>query len=82
MEFTPTQQRLLAVLADGMPHSQQELIACLGDSEATMANVHAHLAKLRPKMRPAGEDILCVVHNRQCWYRHVRLLASAYSGYS
>jgi DNA-binding CsgD family transcriptional regulator len=75
--FTPTQTRILRVLADGMPHRPEELVAAIGDSESTVENLWPHLTRIRGKLRPRGEDILCQFILRRVHYRHVRLLAHA-----
>jgi hypothetical protein len=72
--FTPTQQRLLDALADGLPHAPAELAALI-DSQATIENLWSHLSYVRIRLRKRGEDILAVYHNRTLHYRHVRLLA-------
>lgn len=59
--FTPTQDKILNVLKDGLPHKTQELIDCLGDSQATNKNVHTHIDNLRRKLRRIGQEIRCVV---------------------
>lgn len=74
--YTPTQRRMLAVLADGMPHAPADLLACLWDSQATIENVRSHLSLLRKKLRPRGQDVVAQTIHRRTYYRHVRLLTS------
>ena len=74
-EFTPTQRRMLRVLADGLPHSRAELHACLWDERGPLSNIKTHLFKIRKVLSLRGEDIVCVLHRRTVHYRHVRLLA-------
>jgi hypothetical protein len=76
------QEKMLAVLADGMPHKRQELIDCIGDELADYNNLHPHLTAIRRIIRPMGHDIICQLVNRQHHYRHVLLLPSAYNGHS
>lgn len=80
MGWTPTQNRLLTALADGLPHSRTELLACLQDTEATLGNLQWHLAQLRYKLRQEGQEIVCEYHRRSLTYRHVRLLSEAGTG--
>ena len=75
--FTPTQQRLLAVFGDGLPHTRKELHACLGDELTSPATLRCHIHLLRKKLRPKGQDILIEFVKHSLHYRHVRLLASA-----
>lgn len=80
--FTKTQQAILGVLSDGLPHSMDELKACFDDELVDDGTVRFHLSNTRAVLRKHGEDILCVIVNRRYRYRHVRLLASAVNGYS
>lgn len=73
--FTPTQQRILDVLSDGLPHTPEELHGCLDDELGDIENIRPHLTAIRKQIRPFGADILCVIHNRTAHYQHVRLLA-------
>jgi len=79
-KFTVTEQRMLVVLADGLAHTRKELHACLPDELGSQRNVRAHLVRMRKKLRPNGEDIVCELKDRSPHYRHVRLLASAVNG--
>lgn len=79
-EYTPVEACILERLADGMPHTAKELHGCLCDDLGDLSNVRAHLSRLRKKLRPRGEDIVCIVGNHANAYRHVRLLASATDG--
>lgn len=71
--LTPTQRRLLAVLADGQPHSRHALRACLFDDLGSLSNIKAHLSHLRGKLRPEGQDIACVRLGDAIYYRLVTL---------
>lgn len=75
--YTPTQQRILAVLADGRRHDREELRLAI-DELCSEQNLKNHLKLLRDRMRPRGEDIVCVIYQRRGWYQHVRLLANPY----
>ena len=73
--FTPTQRCMLDVLADGMPHTRQELFACLQDDLSPLRNIRAHITFLRKKLAPHGQNIICELYAGKVCYRHVRLLA-------
>ena len=79
-EFTPTQRKILQVLSDGLPHPFSELLACLPDDLSEISALRMMLSRIRTKLRPRGEDIICqhLYHSHQ--YRHVRLLHSAGDG--
>lgn len=75
--YTPTQNRLLDLLEDGMPHTRQELQALLGDPEAVNGVLRNHLSMLKRRMRKnnPGFEIVCYWGAaRTLSYRMVRLL--------
>lgn len=57
-KFTPTQQRILAVLEDGYAHPLKELQACLDDELAGNGTFAVHLHSIRKILRQRGEDII------------------------
>jgi hypothetical protein len=73
--YTPTHQRILMLLSDGLPHSLQELMECTDDGEfCSRKNIHTHLSMLRKKLQPRGEDIMCRRSGKDFLYRHVLLV--------
>ena len=80
MHFTPTETRLLKVLSDGERHLTTELHAQLDDELQSRLNVSVHMHNIRKKLKLKGETVLCEYYFGRRYYRHVRLLASAYSG--
>jgi hypothetical protein len=79
-KFTPTQQRMLQLLMDGLPHSPAELHGCLYDEMSAVRTVKYHLSTMRKILRPAGLDVLTQVVKFRVHYRLVRLLSSPYKG--
>ena len=86
-KITPTQRRILAVLSDGEPHSREELIACMPDSEGIEGDygtsayncLRMHISNLRKHLALKGQDVVCVktqwsVGRRRPMYRQVRHL--------
>jgi hypothetical protein len=73
-KFTPTQRRIIALLADGLPHTRREVFGCLDDDLAQLSAIKRHLSVIRTMLRPVGQDIICELHRRSICYRHVRLL--------
>lgn len=73
---TPTQKKMLEVLADGLPHADLELHACLPDDLGAMSNIRAHLAALRKALRPKGQDVSCERLGGRTYYKHVGLTTS------
>lgn len=71
--YTPTQSRLLAVLADGLPHSRDELYGCLNDEQALPNTLNVHLTYLRAKLRQHGEDVMVRFIRGRPHYCHVNL---------
>lgn len=78
--LTPIQRKMMVIMADGLPHSREELHGCLADDLGPLSNIYAHISIIRKHLRPKGHDIICEIHNRSVHYRHVRLLSSAYDG--
>lgn len=77
LSLTPTQDRMLSILADGLPHTRRELHGCLYDDQGALGNIRNHIAALRKKLRPLGQDIVCELSSGAICYRQVRLLKSA-----
>ena len=86
-QLTPTQKAMLCVLADGRPHTREELHACLPSSKGltagqqaktaelgALSNIQNHITAIRKAVCPQGEDVLCVLHKRTICYRYVKLL--------
>lgn len=73
VRFTPIQQKMLAILSDGQPHTKEELHSvCHPESRVSL--VRQHVAMIRKKLTQKGETILCEYSNKGYFYRHVRLL--------
>jgi hypothetical protein len=73
--LTPTQRRMLAVLADGLSHSSQELHGCLSDDRQPVSHIHVHITGIRKLLRPRGEEVICQRLDGGTFYRWVRLSA-------
>lgn len=76
---TPNEQRVLALLGDGRYHTKREIRECIYDEYVTNTALRACIHRLRKKLQPRGEDIICEYRGKS-WigYRWVRLLASPY----
>jgi hypothetical protein len=72
--WTPTQQRIIDLLSDGMPHDRYEIFGCLDDNLSKLSAIWFHMSSIRRVVRPRGEDILCVLFDRKIHYQHVKLL--------
>lgn len=72
--FTPTEQEMLKVLADGLAHTREELHACLPDELGSLSNIQIHISHIRQKINPRGQTIVCELQNRRIHYRQVRLM--------
>jgi hypothetical protein len=75
-EFTPTQRCMYDLLADGLPHTREELRRCLPDDMGSRSNIRSHIFRIRKILEPDGLDVLCVIGNRPISYRLVRLLVN------
>lgn len=78
--FTPTEQRLLAVLGDGLDHHRDELMACLSDDMTERSTLRTHFFRMKKKLHPVGQDIVCIRNGAGFRYRQVRLLHSSHDG--
>lgn len=65
-------QRMLNLLADGRPHTAQELHGCLDDELGPVSNIQMHISNIHKALEPRGEDITCRVRDGISWYAHVR----------
>ena len=74
--YTPTQRAILAVLSDGLPHTQRELRKCINDEMSEKA-LHLHISILRKRLLPIGQTVVCEYSFRKFLYRHVRLIGPA-----
>jgi hypothetical protein len=73
--FTATQRKMLEVLSDGLPHSREELHACLPDELGPLSNIRAHLVVIRKVLLRRGEHVAAEMGWKgKISYRHVRLL--------
>lgn len=77
--LTPTHQRMYAVLADGEPHTRQDLQVCLWDDLSEPRTVNRHISTMRDALKARSEGIVTRrEHNGVITYQLVRLLASPY----
>lgn len=75
--FTLTDRAILGVLADGKDHALDELRSATNELNDWPA-VKMAISRLRKKLKPAGQDIVCVCgFGMRRTYRHVRLLEAA-----
>lgn len=76
MNLTPTQERMMSVLADGRIHGREELLACFTEDQPAHKGdlLGIHVYNLRRKLRPAGQDVVWEKINGCAGYRHVRLV--------
>lgn len=81
--FTPTEQRIIDLLSDGLPHARSELMGLLNDDMTTVKTLGMHIYRIRNKLAGHGQNIITEVvgGRRQIHFRYVRLIGSAYSGY-
>lgn len=80
MHYSPTQQAIITLLADGKSHHRCAIRDCVGDCYTSWAAVAMHLMALRKKLRPMGQDIICELRNATIYYRQVRMLHTANDG--
>jgi DNA-binding response OmpR family regulator len=84
VHYTPTETKILKALSDGQYHCRYEILGLISNNEEDMELVADHITRMRRKMRPRGEDVICSKNpegRRGIYYRQVRLMASAQNGY-
>jgi hypothetical protein len=81
IHYTPTQQRIMRLLADGLPHHGiKEIKPLLPDAEHAGPNaVNMAITRLRAKLNTMGQTIVCELVNRRICFRYVILVAATSS---
>lgn len=69
--YTPTQKKLLEILADGKAHSRHELHAAICDEYDSMVNMQFHISAIRKRL-PEGEKIICELIVGTTHYRRIK----------
>jgi hypothetical protein len=70
MTYTPTQQRILALLDDQRLHSTSELLGCLSDDMTNRLTLRVHLHYLRVKLKQVGKTVKTIRQGSSVpWYR-------------
>ena len=77
--YTPTEQRIMNLLKDGLPKPSRTIWQCLEDDMASMDAMRMHLSRIREKLKPLNHGILCEIYNRHVHYRYVILLSQPVS---
>lgn len=72
--YTPTEKKILNHLNDGMRHKRRDLMADCMDELASRTSFRNSVCRLRKKLRPKGQDIVCELADGTINYRHIRLL--------
>lgn len=74
-KFTPTQQRLLAILEDGEPHCRADLLKCLSDDLTLPSTLRVHICLLRKRLLPQGRGVACEFVAGKIHYRLFRRIS-------
>lgn len=83
VKLTPTEERMLALLAKGRPVRRDELKAVTDDGDlCSNQNVTCHVSNLRRKIsqQDGSVSIMAVCESTGWTYRMVRLMSSPYDG--
>lgn len=73
MHFSPTQQRIVDLLSDGLLHSKEEIYGMLLTANS-VNHIQMHISNLRKIMRPVGQDIRYILENGSSYYQLVRCI--------
>ncbi len=60
IRFTPTQLRIVQLLADGKRHTSDEIHKLLWDETSDKNAIRFHISLARKTLRLIGEDIVCL----------------------
>lgn len=76
-EFTPQERRVLNALADGKPHSIDELMQCLWDEMSGRGALISLVSKLRRKLEPHNQYIHCLEATDERPVSYIHLIRSS-----
>lgn len=78
MHYTPTEQRIIDLLSDGLPHERDEVVERIlpnvKEPQKHRHTIAAHIFYIRIKIRAMGEDIITELRKGGIHYRRVMLL--------
>lgn len=78
MHYTSTEQRIIDLLSDGLPHHRDEVveqvIPNVKEPHKHRNTIAVHVFYLRSKIRGLGEDILTELRRGGIYYRRIILL--------
>lgn len=76
LKLSPTEERLLRVLCDGLRHTKKELAAATLDDGVQYgpSALRKYICTLRDKLRPLGQGIVCLVVWHYHYYQLVRFI--------
>jgi DNA-binding response OmpR family regulator len=78
--FTPTERRILDVLADEQRHTFEELWGCLNDELAGRNTLSVHLSGLREKLKTKGRNIISIRDSGVGYFQLTRRLMPSTEG--
>lgn len=73
IRFTPTQLKIVQLLADGKPHTRKEIHDLLWDEQSPITAIRAHITNCRKMLRVLGEEIVCELYESKVHYRRVKV---------
>ena len=73
VNFTQIEHRLLQLTGDGKVHSVEEMLACI-DQFADRKTLSFHIANLRKKLEPLGQDVIAQSFGTYIKYRRIGLI--------
>jgi hypothetical protein len=74
--FTTTEQRILTRLQEGGTHPPGSLISCLYDELGSLDAVRVHINNMNKKLRPVGQEIVCISLGTHRGYKIVGIVSS------
>lgn len=74
IQYTKTEQRIIKLLSDGMPHPREDLLECMLDPMGNYVALTSHIVRLRRKVRTLNQEIVCELRRGAIYYRQIILL--------
>lgn len=76
IHFGEIERKILYVLADGEPHSREEIMGHVDEEQWTTTNLSSHVKNIRRKLKQVGHGIVCELREQKFHYRYVIFLHS------
>ena len=87
LDLSWTEQKIFALLQDGLLHTREEILKCLREKYQTdddgvpcYSTIQNHISRIRKKMDGRGLQLDCILSKRKIYYRLSRRLGNPRNG--